>query len=110
MEKVKLSKVEQIMQNYRKSIEKIDAQYNYTDNTDNKYELKIKDLDEKIAYEKNFIEKLKDGNQNEDLELINRAKERLEKALEEKQNLQKEKEDDEKAKREEIALLPYCLL
>ena len=48
MEKVKLSKVEQIMQNYRKSIEKIDAQYNYTDNTDNKYELKIKDLDEKI--------------------------------------------------------------
>lgn len=101
MEKVKLSKVEQIMQNYRKSIEKIDAQYNYTDNTDNKYELKIKDLDEKIAYEKNFIEKLKDENQNEDLELINRAKERLEKALEEKQNLQKEKEDDEKAKREE---------
>ena len=89
MKNGKLNKAEQIMQNYRKSVKEIDSQYENIEENNNKYETSIKQLNEKIVYEKNFIEKLKDGKHEEDLGLIDRAKERLEKALAEKQDIEK---------------------
>lgn len=79
------SKVEQIMQDYRNGIEKIDEQYEIKEIK----EIDTKELDEKIEYEKSFIEKLKTQGREENGEIINRAKGRLEEALKEK----KEKEE-----------------
>lgn len=75
--------VEQIMKNYREGIKKIDSQYEVKGPS-------IKELNEKIEYEKSFIEKLEIQGSKEDEELINRAKERLEKAKKEKEKKEKE--------------------
>lgn len=75
-------KVEQIMKNYREGIKKIDSQYEVKGPS-------IKELNEKIEYEKSFIEKLERQGSKEDEELINRAKERLEKAKKEKEKKEK---------------------
>ncbi len=102
MKNGKLNKAEQIMQNYRKSVKEIDSQYENIEENNNKYETSIKELNEKIAYEKNFIEKLKDGKHEEDLGLIDRAKERLEKALAEKQDIEKNHAEEKTNNIEEI--------
>ena len=96
MKNGKLNKVEQIMEDYRNAIKTIDSQYKNIEENNNEYETSVKELDEKIAYEKNFIEKLKDGKHEEDLKLINRAKERLEKALTEKQDIEKNYAEEKK--------------
>ena len=75
------NKVEEIMKNYKKEMKKID----------NKYEVKevkkpdFKEVDEKIEYEKSFIEKLEFEGKEVNAELIDRAKARLEVALKEKE-------------------------
>lgn len=102
MKNGKLNKAEQIMQNYRKSVKEIDSQYENIEENNNKYETSIKELNEKIVYEKNFIEKLKDGKHEEDLGLIDRAKERLEKALAEKQDIEKNHAEEKTNNIEEI--------
>ena len=102
MKNGKLNKAEQIMQNYRKAVKEIDSQYENIEENNNKYETSIKELNEKIAYEKNFIEKLKDGKHEEDLGLIDRAKERLEKALAEKQDIEKNHAEEKTNNIEEI--------
>lgn len=102
MKNGKLNKAEQIMQNYRKSVKEIDSQYENIEENNNKYETSIKELNEKIAYEKKFIEKLKDGKHEEDLGLIDRAKERLEKALAEKQDIEKNHAEEKTNNIEEI--------
>lgn len=93
---MKNNKVEQIMRDYRRGIKKIDDKYEVK----NVKKIDTKEIDEKIEYEKSFIEKLETQGKDENTELIGRAKERLEKAEKEKQEIQN-KYEEAKIKREE---------
>lgn len=90
------NKVEQIMEDYRKGIRKIDEQYEVKEVK----KISTKELDEKIEYEKTFIEKLETQGRDENVEIINRAKKRLEDALKEKEQ-KEEAYENENNKREE---------
>ena len=93
---MKNNKVEQIMRDYKREIRKIDDKYEVK----NVKKIDTKEIDEKIEYEKSFIEKLETQGKDENTELIGRAKERLEKAEKEKQEIQ-DKYEEAKTKREE---------
>ena len=71
---MKNNKIEQIMEDYKKGIKEIDKKYEVKEVK----EVDTKELDEKIKYEKSFIEKLEAEGREVNLELINKAKERLE--------------------------------
>lgn len=96
------NKVEQIMENYRKGIKKIDKQYKVKEVK----EIDTKDLDEKIEYEKSFIEKLETQGRDENLEIINRAKDRLEIALKEKEEKEKAYEEEKNKREEKLSEIP----
>lgn len=92
--------VEKIMKDYKKEVEKIDKKYEVKEVKVPK-KIDTKELDEKIKYEKEFIEKLKFESEDNNKDLIEKAKARLEsfeldkKEIEEKN--QKEYETYERA-------------
>ena len=94
---MKENKIEEIMQNYRKELKKIDDAYKTDEVMEEKSD--ISELDKKIEYEKSFIEKMKSEADNEEnIKLINRAQERLNEALKEKKEKQEQNEEIDKNK------------
>ena len=83
----KLNQAEQIMKKYRDGVNRIELRYKKIDKNNKNLEKKIKELDEKIEYKKSFIEKLESEGHQANLELINKAKARLESAVNEKGEL-----------------------
>lgn len=93
------NKVEEIMENYKKELEKIDKKYEVK--TLNKPD--TTEIEEKIKYEKEFIAKLEFEGKETNAEMIERAKQRLKEAIDKKLEIDMNYEN-EKLKREEKLL------
>lgn len=93
------NKVEEIMENYKKELEKIDKKYEVE--TLNKPD--TTEIEEKIKYEKEFIAKLEFEGKEINSEMIERAKQRLKEAIDKKLEIDMNYEN-EKLKREEKLL------
>lgn len=74
--------IKKVVEDYKKGIKKIDEKYNT-----GKFEKELSEVEEKINYEKSFIEKLEFEGAELNKELISNAKKRLDEALENQKKL-----------------------
>ena len=74
------NKVEEILENYKKEVEKIDKKYD----VETLKKPDTKELDDKIKYEKEFIAKLEFEGKEINSEMIEKAKQRLKLAMDQK--------------------------
>ena len=78
--------MEELMENYRKELEEIDKKYDVAEPETKD----TKELDEKIEYQKNLIEKLKFESKDLNAEMISDAEEKMQKMIDEKQSIEEE--------------------
>ena len=78
--------MEELMENYRKELEEIDKKYDVAEPETKD----TKELNEKIEYQKNLIEKLKFESKDLNAEMISDAEEKMQKMIDEKQSIEEE--------------------
>lgn len=86
---MKKNKVEKIMDDYREGVKKIEEAYIVA----KQEKMDFSEIDQKIEYEKSFIKTLESESKEQNKDLIERAKARLEVALKEKEEVQKQNEE-----------------
>lgn len=103
------NKVEEIMKNYKEELDKIDKKYE-VEEVEKPKKISTEQIDSKIQYEEELIKKLSFEGEEQNKDMIDGAKTRLENALKDKEKIEEknkaaiEKFEKESAEREEKVL------